>query len=224
LIACLRAPPELVSLPVDVIVRTRSLRGAADPPYRSGRPHRGPGGRARWLLELFGSDRVRAIHDLRGKTVGAPALDSSRHVFLASLVAHVGLCLQKDIGVVTQSGSESVQLLKAGKIDGYVVPTRAARVQSKADRARRRQQQGTASSSGSIPWPPNGLCADRQGDEHLRAGVDTGRTIPRGQQLHEQLRLRAEHAHAAAMRAMARFRCGGHHPLQRAAPPPTKPE
>ncbi len=71
-------------------------------------------------FELFGSERVRAIHDLKGKTVGVPALDSSRYVFLASMVAHVGLRLQKDIDVVTQPGSESIQLLKEGKIDGYL--------------------------------------------------------------------------------------------------------
>src|SRR5437660_9040428 len=35
-------------------------------------------------FELFGTDRVRAIRDLKGKTVAVPALDSSRYGFLAS--------------------------------------------------------------------------------------------------------------------------------------------
>jgi len=71
-------------------------------------------------FELFGSDRVQAIRDLKGKTVGVPALDSARYVFLATMVAHVGLRLQKDIRVVTQPGSESIRQLAKGTIDGYL--------------------------------------------------------------------------------------------------------
>jgi NitT/TauT family transport system substrate-binding protein len=71
-------------------------------------------------FELFGSDRVQGIRDLKGKTVGVPALDSSRYVFLASMVAHVGLRLQKDIQVVTHTAAESMRSLATGKIDGYL--------------------------------------------------------------------------------------------------------
>ncbi len=35
-------------------------------------------------FELFGTDRVRAIRDLKGKTVAIPALGSPHHVFLGS--------------------------------------------------------------------------------------------------------------------------------------------
>src|SRR5262249_53540767 len=42
-------------------------------------------------FELFGSGRVRTIRDLKGKTVAVPALGSSQHAFLASIVAYVGL-------------------------------------------------------------------------------------------------------------------------------------
>jgi NitT/TauT family transport system substrate-binding protein len=71
-------------------------------------------------FELFGSERVHAVRDLKWKTVGVPGLDSARYVFLASMVAHVGLRLQKDIQVVTQTGAESIELLAKGKIDGYL--------------------------------------------------------------------------------------------------------
>ena len=40
-------------------------------------------------FELFGTDRVQSIRDLKGKTVAVPALDSSRYVFLAS---YDGVC------------------------------------------------------------------------------------------------------------------------------------
>jgi NitT/TauT family transport system substrate-binding protein len=71
-------------------------------------------------FELFRTDQVRTIRDLQGKTVAVPALDSSRHVFLASMVAYVGLDLRKDINFVTHPGPESIRLLSEGKIDAYL--------------------------------------------------------------------------------------------------------
>jgi NitT/TauT family transport system substrate-binding protein len=71
-------------------------------------------------FELFGTHEVRTIRDLQGKTVAVPALDSSRYVFLASMVAYVGLDLHKDINFVTHPGPESIRLLSEGKIDAYL--------------------------------------------------------------------------------------------------------
>jgi len=71
-------------------------------------------------FELFGTHEVRTIRDLKGKTVAVPALDSSRYVFLASMVAYVGLDLHKDINFVTLPGSESMRLLAEGQIDAYL--------------------------------------------------------------------------------------------------------
>jgi len=69
---------------------------------------------------LFGTSGVRTIRDLKGKTVAVPALDSSRYVFLASMVAYVGLDPQKDLNIVRHPGPESIQLLAEGKIDAYL--------------------------------------------------------------------------------------------------------
>ena len=69
---------------------------------------------------LFGTPAVRTIRDLQGKTVAVPALDSSRYVFLASMVAYVGLDPRKDLNVVTHPGPESIRLLAEGKIDAYL--------------------------------------------------------------------------------------------------------
>ncbi|TRC89633.1 ABC transporter substrate-binding protein [Mesorhizobium sp. WSM4303] len=71
-------------------------------------------------FELFGTDRVQSIRDLKGKTVAVPSLDSSRYVFLASMTAYVGLDLHKDIHFVTHPGPESIRLLSEGKIDAYL--------------------------------------------------------------------------------------------------------
>ncbi|HXH08563.1 MAG TPA: ABC transporter substrate-binding protein [Alphaproteobacteria bacterium] len=71
-------------------------------------------------FELFGTNQVRAIRDLKRKIVAVPALDSSRYIFLASMLAYVELDLRKDVNFVMHSGSQSIQLLAEGKIDAYL--------------------------------------------------------------------------------------------------------
>ena len=71
-------------------------------------------------FELFGTDRVRAIKDLKGKTVAVLELESSQHAFIATMAAHVGLDPRKDINWVTQPPAESMRQLAAGKIDAFM--------------------------------------------------------------------------------------------------------
>ncbi|HEX9870653.1 MAG TPA: ABC transporter substrate-binding protein, partial [Candidatus Tectomicrobia bacterium] len=71
-------------------------------------------------FELFGTDRVRTIRDLHGKTVAVQELGSSQHVFLASMAAYVGLDPRKDINRVTHPSAEAMQLLATGKIDAFL--------------------------------------------------------------------------------------------------------
>ncbi len=69
---------------------------------------------------LFGTDRIRAVRDLKGKTVSVEALGSSQHVFLASMMAHVGLDPNKDVNWVTHPSGESMRLLADGKVDAFL--------------------------------------------------------------------------------------------------------
>jgi NitT/TauT family transport system substrate-binding protein len=71
-------------------------------------------------FEVFGTERVRAIRDLKGKTVAVPSMGSPHHLFLATMVAHVGLDPRHDITWVTHPADESVRLLQDGKIDALV--------------------------------------------------------------------------------------------------------
>lgn len=71
-------------------------------------------------FELFGTDRVRAIRDLKGKTVAVLELESSQHAFIAAMAAHVGLDPRKDINWVTQPPFESMLQLADGKIDAFL--------------------------------------------------------------------------------------------------------
>jgi NitT/TauT family transport system substrate-binding protein len=69
---------------------------------------------------LFGTDQVRSVRDLKGKTVAVDSLGGSTHIFLASMTAYVGLNPHKDITWVTHPPAESMRLLAEGKIDGFL--------------------------------------------------------------------------------------------------------
>ena len=72
-------------------------------------------------LELFGNDRVRAIRDLKGKTVLVYALNNPAHVFLAIAMAHVGLDLRKDVTLVTRPPAEAIAAFEKGEVDAIAV-------------------------------------------------------------------------------------------------------
>ena len=71
-------------------------------------------------FELFGTDRIRSIKDLKGRTVAVPGLGTSHYLYVASIAAYVGLNPQKDIRFVTPPIGESAQMLAAGEIDAVV--------------------------------------------------------------------------------------------------------
>ncbi|MGH7331208.1 MAG: ABC transporter substrate-binding protein [Candidatus Rokuibacteriota bacterium] len=71
-------------------------------------------------FEVFGTDRVRAIRDLKGKTVAVLEIGSAQHVFLSTMAAHVGLDPRRDIKWVTHRPAESMRLLAEGKVDAFL--------------------------------------------------------------------------------------------------------
>ena len=71
-------------------------------------------------FELFGTERVRTIKDLKGKTVAILSKGSSQHVFLASIATSVGLDPNRDINWVDHPPAEGKRLLAEGKIDAYL--------------------------------------------------------------------------------------------------------
>jgi NitT/TauT family transport system substrate-binding protein len=77
-------------------------------------------------FELFGSEGVRAIRDLKGKTVAVSELGSADHVFIASMVAYVGLDPQRDIQWVTYALDEAKRLLTESRIDALLALPPAA--------------------------------------------------------------------------------------------------
>jgi len=71
-------------------------------------------------FELFGTERVRAIRDLRGRTVAIAQAGSPEHLFLSVVLAHVGLDPHRDVRWVAHPAAEAIELLAAGKIDAFL--------------------------------------------------------------------------------------------------------
>ena len=71
-------------------------------------------------FELFGTDSVRAIRDLKGSTVGVPALNGPHHTFLSSMAAYVGLDPRVDVNWFVHPAADSAQLLSEGKVDALI--------------------------------------------------------------------------------------------------------
>ena len=89
------------------------LLDAGDPVTVLGGVHPG-------CFELFGTDRVRVIRDLKGKTVAVTELGQAAHVFLSSMLAHVGLDPNKDVTFAEHPAAEGKRLLLEGRIDAYL--------------------------------------------------------------------------------------------------------
>ena len=71
-------------------------------------------------FEVFATDRVRTIRDLKGKTAAVSSFKGAEHVFFSSIAAHVGLDPRKDITWLTHPGEESMRLLAEGKVDAFL--------------------------------------------------------------------------------------------------------
>jgi NitT/TauT family transport system substrate-binding protein len=69
---------------------------------------------------LFGTEQVRTIRDLKGKTVGVRGLDTPPHIFLSTMAAYVGLDPRRDITWVTHPSDELMRLLGRGEIDAFM--------------------------------------------------------------------------------------------------------
>jgi NitT/TauT family transport system substrate-binding protein len=83
-------------------------------------------------FELFASEQVRAIRDLKGKTMAVGQMGSSEHTFISSILAYVGIDPRKEVHWVAHPFDESTQLFAEGKIDAVA----AQPPQSQALRAR----------------------------------------------------------------------------------------
>jgi len=68
-------------------------------------------------LELFAHEPIRSVRDLKGRSV---AVIGASHIFLATLMAYVGLDPRKDVTIVAHPQREAMRLFEEQKVDAYV--------------------------------------------------------------------------------------------------------
>ncbi len=71
-------------------------------------------------FELFGSDRVNVIGDLKGKTIAVAQLGGAQHIFLSSILANVNIDPTKDVTWTALPLDQMKQLFIGGKIDALL--------------------------------------------------------------------------------------------------------
>jgi NitT/TauT family transport system substrate-binding protein len=111
-------PDMLVSGKVDLgVVNTPSLMLAAD----AGKPISMIAGIHAGCFELFANERIRAIRDLKGKRIAVSVMGSGEHVYIASMLAYVGMDPKKDVDWVTaRTVPDSMRLFIEGKADAFL--------------------------------------------------------------------------------------------------------
>jgi NitT/TauT family transport system substrate-binding protein len=71
-------------------------------------------------FELFGTSRIRAVRDLKHKTIAVRESGATEHLLLSVILSYVGLDPQKDVTWLTVPFAEAVRLLAEEKIDAVL--------------------------------------------------------------------------------------------------------
>ena len=71
-------------------------------------------------FELLGHGDIRSIADLKGKSIGITAQGSSEHVYLAAMLAYIGLDPSRDVNWVTSSSPPVYELFAEEKVDAFL--------------------------------------------------------------------------------------------------------
>ena len=70
--------------------------------------------------QVFGNERVRAIRDLKGKTVAVHYLGGGDHVLLSTMLAYVGINPQQEVSWITGGDQRNaMDLFAEGKADAF---------------------------------------------------------------------------------------------------------
>ena len=91
------------------------------PALDAGQPIVGLAGTHTGCYELFGNARVRAIRDLKGKTIAISASGSAEHILLASILAYVGIDPRTDVQWLSAPKAlDSMSLFVDGRADAFL--------------------------------------------------------------------------------------------------------
>jgi NitT/TauT family transport system substrate-binding protein len=90
-------------------------------PIDAGQPAKVLAGMHAGCWELMASERVRTIKDLKGKTVAVTGIGSLDHVFIASMMAYVGMDPRVDVKwLITERLADSMRAFAEGQADALL--------------------------------------------------------------------------------------------------------
>ena len=71
--------------------------------------------------ELFGNQRIQSVRDLKGRRVAISAIGADDHIFIASMMAYVGMDPRTDVEwITTNTYGESMRLFVEGKVVAFL--------------------------------------------------------------------------------------------------------
>lgn len=74
-------------------------------------------------FEIVAADGINSLRDLKGKTMayaGIPKTDDAGYLFLASILAHVGLDIRTDVKFAERTFAQVIEQLPQGKVDAFL--------------------------------------------------------------------------------------------------------
>jgi NitT/TauT family transport system substrate-binding protein len=71
-------------------------------------------------VDVFASERMRTIRELKGRKIAAVAPRDGAHLFFGSIAAYVGVDPARDIDWMYQPSAEWPTLLEKGKLDAFI--------------------------------------------------------------------------------------------------------
>jgi NitT/TauT family transport system substrate-binding protein len=70
--------------------------------------------------ELFGTQAVRTVRDLKGRRIAVPGAGSTHQLFLSSILSYVGIDPRRDVSWVTAPRAQARRMIADGEVDGYL--------------------------------------------------------------------------------------------------------
>jgi NitT/TauT family transport system substrate-binding protein len=114
-------------------------------------------------LELFGTDRIKTVRDLKGKRIAVYSLQSAPHVFLAMILAQVGLDHRRDVTLITSPPPEAMRAFSDGTVDALIASPPVAQ-----ELRARRIGHVVANSTADRPWSQYFCCMIAGNGEFVR--------------------------------------------------------
>lgn len=86
-------------------------------------------------FELFGTEQIKVVRDLRGRTIAVTSelsAEAPHYAYLAGVLAQHAMDIRTDVKVVTRTFAEVQQQLQAGEIDAFLgFPTQPQELRAK---------------------------------------------------------------------------------------------